>query len=304
MRHQFIAAVVFVILFTPGPHVPLLRGQAVPGAGSARLHINEIQFAPAAGLPEWLELVNTGPEAVDLSGWVLHDAGTARPVITDSTFWLQPGSFLVICGDERLTELLPASVSVLVMQRFPSLNNTGDDISLVNPSGYEEESVAYRADWGGGGGVSLERLDATREAQDKRNWLPCSHPSGGTPGRRNSVATPSGGFLSAGAAPALTCVPNPFSPDQDGHEDHCTISWRLTLETAQVRLRVFDAAGRPVRTIVANAASGREGSVEWDGCDTSGTPVAIGIYPVLIEGADAAGAVCAAKTVVVVAGRL
>jgi hypothetical protein len=49
-------------------------------------------------------------------------------------------------------------------------------------------------------------------------------------------------------------------------------------EAGQVRLRIFDAAGRHVRTLVDGQVSAGEGVRIWDGRDTNGSPAAGGVY--------------------------
>jgi len=69
---------------------------------------------------------------------------------------------------------------------------------------------------------------------------------------------------------SLTAAPNPFNP-------RLAISYSLE-RAGTVRLDVFDARGRLVRTLVdANAAAGA-GSVIWQGDDASGRAVASGVY--------------------------
>lgn len=64
--------------------------------------------------------------------------------------------------------------------------------------------------------------------------------------------------------------PNPFSPPT-------TISFTLS-RNAYVRLKVFSASGKLVRTLVDGAISLGEHTAEWDGRDDQGKPVASGVY--------------------------
>ncbi len=66
--------------------------------------------------------------------------------------------------------------------------------------------------------------------------------------------------------------PNPFNPTT-------TIQYSIQAQ-GQVRLRVYDVAGRLVRSLVNEVQSPRAGgfAVTWDGTDDRGTRVATGIY--------------------------
>ena len=46
----------------------------------------------------------------------------------------------------------------------------------------------------------------------------------------------------------------------------------------QVRLEIFDARGRLVRTLLNASAPAGAGSLVWNGGDTAGRPVASGVY--------------------------
>ncbi len=82
-----------------------------------------------------------------------------------------------------------------------------------------------------------------------------------------------------GAAPACRLhqnTPNPFNPST-------TIAFDLPAP-GRVGLRVYDASGRLVRTLAAGIVlpAGR-GSLDWDGRDEGGRPVAAGIYICRLE---------------------
>jgi hypothetical protein len=78
----------------------------------------------------------------------------------------------------------------------------------------------------------------------------------------------------AGAAPARAAlsqnVPNPFNPST-------TIAFELRV-TAPVVLRIFDARGRLVRTLVDRTLGAGPHAVEWDGRDDNGGRAASGVY--------------------------
>lgn len=154
--------------------------------------INEIfcDPSPAEGLPEteFVELFNRSSREFDLSAWTLSDgSGNAR--IPSAT--LLPGEYLVMVpsGSESLFTPLK---HVLGLTGFPSLNNTGDAIVLRSSEGAVVDSVNYADTWYNDGskregGWTLELIDPENPCGEEDNWVASDDPSGGTPGKQNSV---------------------------------------------------------------------------------------------------------------------
>jgi hypothetical protein len=80
--------------------------------------------------------------------------------------------------------------------------------------------------------------------------------------------------IESGDLPVITAMsagrPNPFNPST-------TIAFSLANDS-DISLVVFDAAGRRVRTLVEEHRKRERYSVEWDGRDDQGSPVASGVY--------------------------
>jgi len=85
---------------------------------------------------------------------------------------------------------------------------------------------------------------------------------------------PSDSSTPAARSRLLQNVPNPCNPATTIPFDLVAPGW--------VRVRLFDVAGRPVRTLVRDAQAGRN-SVAWDGTDDAGLAVAAGIYVYQLE---------------------
>jgi len=87
----------------------------------------------------------------------------------------------------------------------------------------------------------------------------------------------------AGARPdAAQLAPAAPNPSRDGRT-----GIRLSLpRAADVSLRVYDVAGRLVRTLESGALPAGERTVRWDGRDDSGRPVANGVYLVRLLAED------------------
>lgn len=104
---------------------------------------------------EFIELINTGGSAVDLSGWTLWDATGLRHTFASGTS-LGAGRAIVVFGKATsipsgLSNAVGASTAGL------SLNNGGDTVTLQKPGGTVVDSFTYGAALAGQDGVSMNR---------------------------------------------------------------------------------------------------------------------------------------------------
>ncbi len=266
------------------------------------LIINEIKFLSDDGEPEWIELFNSGEDALSLQQWAIAD--NRDTVRIDSSLIVNPGEFFVISADTGLMRRYSLSGDqLLTLSGMPTFNNTEDVVYLLNPAGHWIEQVPYSKDWLEGQAwrnPSLERIHQNSDSRLARNWGPSTSDYGATPGRENSI--------NAEALPVETGIqiaPNPFSPDNDGHEDHAVIALKLPLETARIRVEIFNINGIKIRTIVDNHFSGSMQSVIWNGRDDRKKRVPAGIYIVYVQFLnDRRGVIRELKKTIVVARRL
>jgi hypothetical protein len=121
---------------------------------AAKVFLNEILSNEPGTDPvgEFVELVNSGGVAVDLSGWTIADAVQVRHVFAAGTV-LGAGRAIVVFGD---TAGIPSGLSnaVAASSHTLSLSNSGDTVTLASPTG-TVDSFTYAA--GQPDGVSLNR---------------------------------------------------------------------------------------------------------------------------------------------------
>jgi len=161
---------------------------------SGAVVINEIMYDPAVeqgddSYFEYIELINTGSAAVDLSGWSF----------TSGTFFTFPsgtvlaaGQYLAVCTNQdsiRTFYLITNTVGDFANR----LNNAGETIRLVNAASGTEDEVSYLASapWStepSGTGPSLELTNCNLDNSLPENWAASS--GYGTPGGINSVFVP------------------------------------------------------------------------------------------------------------------
>ncbi|HEY0215417.1 MAG TPA: lamin tail domain-containing protein [Cellulomonas sp.] len=68
-----------------------LAAEPDPGTGAATVRLNEVDVAE-----DWIELVNTGATAVDVSGFVVKDDKDGRTLTIPAGTVLQPGAYLTV----------------------------------------------------------------------------------------------------------------------------------------------------------------------------------------------------------------
>ncbi len=270
---------------------------------SITLHLNEIKFLTEEGEPEWVEVYNSGDKAVSLQGWGIADEKDT--VFVDSAVFIYPQNYKIIAGKAGLDTLYEiADSQIVVLSNLPTFNNSEDVIYLLNPLGGWLEQVPYTDDWLEGEdnrNPSLERISVFLDSRQQRNWGPSVSVFNATPGKENSLFADPGLQLKS----KLEISPNPFSPDNDGHEDHTLIAIKLPANTARIKVEVFDILGRKVRSLRDNSFSGSSTSLVWDGKDNSGRKVRMGIYIVFAQILnDREGVLKELKETVVVARKL
>ncbi len=170
---------------------------AAPGLVINEILINEPGSETAL---EWIELINTAPEPVDLARYILIDGKdtsrfatrivdsesfvvlSRKPIAADSTasfesYW---GNGSGVWGD-AIAESYP-----LVGAKF-SLRNSSDTLKLVSIQTGAAEVVSWRSS--PPDGVSLERINWAISPRSS-NFAPCRDSLKATPGRANSVVAP------------------------------------------------------------------------------------------------------------------
>ncbi|MEM1095877.1 MAG: lamin tail domain-containing protein [Bacteroidota bacterium] len=250
--------------------------------------IDEVMYHPASDEDhlEFLRIANAGPDAVDLTNWMLGDG-------VDFAFpegqLLAPDAMLLVVGFDpvaapdllasfRSTYALPEALPILGPWDG-RLSNGGETVTLFRPDAPPaeepgffpqgiEDRVIYndRAPWpesADGEGPSIRRVDRNAFGSDPANW------------RENTTPLPIDGAdptLPDAAYTLSPAYPNPFST---------TTTLGLQVRTPQqVRVRVYDVLGRHVETLFDGAVPASSRSLfTWEAGN-----YASGVYLIAVQG--------------------
>jgi len=253
--------------------------------------INEILFNPRSGGSDFVELLNTSKKIIDLSTLYISHRQTNGAL----------GSFVRLQATPRL--LFPneyaafSSETSLVMQQylvnapsqffetigFPSLPDEEGRLVLLHQQGNIIDELAYYDNWHfpllqDKEGVSLERIDPKGKTQWAANWHSAARTEGfATPARKNSQQ-----LTLEQSNNDFSVQPRLFSPNLDGQDDVCIISYKTEQPGTLVSIQILDAAGRLVRVVATRTLLGRSGQWHWDGRDQQGQLLASANYLIVV----------------------
>jgi hypothetical protein len=213
--------------------------------GDGPLEVTEIQFHPAAGEGEWVEVRNRAGEPLEMDAFTLSDRGPGRARVS-GPLALEPESLAVLARDRAaLLMAFPEldSTRVLAASPWPALNNgdgpdgIADEVVLRESDGLVADRVAYSAA-GVPAGASLEKQAG--------EWRPSRAPNGtplAPPGREPE---PPGGFR--------------VTPRRVAADGSVELAWRLPWPAADVTVELYDLAGHLVARVIDAAPSAAAGA--------------------------------------------
>jgi hypothetical protein len=237
------------------------------------LLINEIMYDPLSGEPEWIELINNSNYEINLYGWCILDNIDDETSGISEFITLLNNELIVIAGDEI--------DGITFQDDFPSLNNSGDQLFLVDPAKHIIDNVNYQDDWGGSDGFSLERITLFMDSNDPLNWGGSVNSFGSTPAEINSLYVNE--IMEEGN---LDISPNPFSPDNDRHEDELIISYNIPYTYSKLYIDIYSINGILVKSLSKGVIVPSNGFITWNGYNDNGRKCKLGIYILKFEADD------------------
>lgn len=180
-------------------------------------------------------------------------------------------------ANERISEIWDSFVG------WPQQQKIGDYYHMVSDA--VGASLAWAATFNNEQDVYYTRIgdydcnvNAIPDTLDIRNGTSPDVNGNGIPDEcEESVAVAESAAPAAGPAfELLPNTPNPFNPET-------TIRFESPVNGAEVRLAVYDATGRFVRTLLDGTVGAGPQAVTWNARDAAGSRVASGVYYVRLE---------------------
>jgi hypothetical protein len=220
--------------------------------GSGPLELTEIQFHPAAGEGEWVEVRNRSAATLSLAGFTFSDRADGRAHVLDSLA-VEPDSLALLAQNRAaLLAAIPGldGARIARVAPWPSLNNTNaadgtaDVVTLREHDGLTSDRVAYSAS-GVPAGASLEKAAGA--------WKPSGTPAGTPLSPPRAPPLGAGGFS---VEPRRLSLAHP----------EARLAWRLPWPQAHVSAALYDLSGRNVAALFdAVGAGAGERTVRLDG---------------------------------------
>jgi hypothetical protein len=139
---------------------------------------------------EYIELHNNTTFKIRTGGWKIR-VNEKTVTLPDSV--IMPGKELLLIPQKYIDEWFAVS-NKAALQVWPSLTNTSGTLALFSDRGYTIDALRYDIErWSDGsfkedGGWSFELIDPENHSGTAGNWIYSVDPSGGTPGKINSVS--------------------------------------------------------------------------------------------------------------------
>ena len=145
---------------------------------------------PTIGLPavEYIELHNRLPHPVSLQNWKLNVGNTAKKLPSIN---LDSCGYVVIIAQKYEEDFTPYCDQLVTLSSL-SITDGGQALTLYNEDGEVIHYVSFKPSWHSEkikqeGGWSLEMIDERWPCAGSWNWNSSTDPSGGTPGKTNSI---------------------------------------------------------------------------------------------------------------------
>ena len=190
MIKKTLKALLLTVYILTNPNAVLSETTSEPGR--YEIIISEIMAKPTPeiGLPavEYIELHSRLPHPVTLQNWRLT-LGNTNKNLPDIT--LDSCGYAVLIASKFIEDFTPYCDHIYTLSSL-AVTDGGQALTLYDQNGEVIHYVSFKSTWHSEkikqeGGWSLEMIDENRPCAGRWNWDSSTDPSGGTPGRPNSI---------------------------------------------------------------------------------------------------------------------
>ena len=258
--------------------------QARPGD----IIINEILFNPKDDGSDFIEMVNTSKNFIDLNGLTLakYQNGELKDKkqVSINSLSILPGEFVALTKDELNLRKRYICGDFIIETTIPPLNNDEGILMLLGNNNLVLDSVYYNENQhfellSTVDGVSLERISLIIPGWNTSNWHSASTSAGfATPALPNSQAV-----NTSQTSSFFKLESNTISPDGDGYEDLLVLHYALESAGYVGNVYIYSLNGFLVEHPINNQTLSTEGLLTWDGIKSNGTKIPSGNYIALLD---------------------
>jgi hypothetical protein len=243
----------------------------------------EILYAPGnSDAPEFIEIMNNSNRHSEIAGlrickrmadgdWDCSDPIEERQIISPSE--------LLLISSEEFEDYRPignTKSSSLVLESFPSLNDQGETIYILDSTLSVIAETRYDPN------MQSELLASDNGHSLCRNPLESSHwhsstEIGGNPGE------PCRHFKSEREHSIIKLSSECLSPNGDGWQDEIQIEIHSEFPSSLAFLEVYDLNGRSIAQLLSHTFIGRKHLISWNGYDAKGSRLSVGTYFLKLE---------------------
>lgn len=273
--------------------------------------VNEVLFDPRTDGVDFVEVYNRSQKVFNLYNvrLVSMDGNIMEEIlpVTNEGQYIFPGDYMVITTDPAIVSSqydVPNPQNLVSAPSIPSYNNDAGRVMLMSNLLDTLDDFTYSDQMqfqllSSFDGVSLERVNYNLPTQDANNWHSAAQNVGfATPTYKNSQ------YAEPGSADGeFSLEPEIFSPDMDGYNDVLYIHYDFAEPDYVANVVIYNAAGKIIRTLVANELLSTHGFFTWDGLDNNNNKALLGLYVVYAEVFGLTGNVKHFKKTCVVAGK-
>lgn len=256
--------------------------------GISNLILNEVMYAPRE-TSEWIELYNRSIYEYYLDSCWINEKLLSKKIL------IPPGEYLVLADDSSKFFAYYGNIPATLLKVDLSLSNSGDSVHIFDENGFLIDRCVYSAN-DAERNYTLEKVSPDIRSENPSNWGQ-SIMQGGTPGLRNSIF--------AEYKPeeiSLLVTPEHFTPNGDGINESCVISFELPYTRNEVTIRIYDRRGHLLKE-KRGFYGGERGEWVWTGRDNKGDTVNTGLYIIFLSMRDMDTNISSFRKIVVSVGK-